>query len=163
MTVKEFEAHGLHTLDSIAGLIKLAPEDQLDWRPTPNSMSLAQCIAHLADSLTEVVEWVLVPKPMPSPDELGEMMKPENLPSATPAEGLATVAAQKAKLTELLAGVDDHAWLTEQRSLPWGVAGSMAFCCGQAFEHAFGHRYQLFMYLKLLGQPVDTMVLYGMT
>lgn len=162
MTVREFEAHSLHTLDAIAGLVRRAPADQLAWRPVDGALTLGQLLAHVAGSLTDVVEMVLHPEAMPSEEEMAAMMDSSRWPSATPDEALATIAEQKAKLPGLLAEVTDERWLTEQRALPWGVRGSLGLCAMQGLEHAVSHRSQLFWYLKILGHPISTMELYGM-
>lgn len=154
MTVREFEGTGLHLLDSIAGLIRRAPADKLDWRPADSVMTLGQVLAHTASSFTPVVQIAL-----------GEHVHPPEgatMPSATPDEALAIVAEHKAKLQEALAGLSDEEWLGRHVTLPWGMAGSLGYCGGIAIDHAAGHRYQLFLYLKLLGQQLSTAELYGM-
>jgi hypothetical protein len=46
-------------------------------------------------------------------------------------------------------------------SVPWGPPMPMWRTCLGMAEHWLNHKYQLFFYLKLLGQPVNTMTLYA--
>ena len=155
MTVREFEANGLHLLDTLANLIRRVPADKLDWRPHEAMMTLGQLVEHTATSFTPVVE--LAVKQPPSDGHGGDI----KLRSISVAEGLAIVEQHKALLSELLVGITEDQWLHSQRNLPWGASGSLGFCCVIAIDHAAGHRYQLFMYLKLLGQTLSTNELYG--
>ena len=46
-------------------------------------------------------------------------------------------------------------------AVPWGPPMPMWRTCLGMAEHWVNHKYQLFFYLKLLGQPVNTMTLYA--
>ncbi len=154
MTVREFESTGLHLLDSIAGLIRRVPADQLDWRPVDTVMTLGQLLEHTASSFTPVMQIAL-----------GEQVHPpegETMKSVTPEQALAVIEEQKAALKGCLSGLTEKQWLHQHVKLPWGAEGSLGYCGGIAIDHAAGHRYQLFLYLKLLGQPLTTAELYGM-
>lgn len=156
MTVNEFEQVGQHALSSIKGLILRAPEDQLAWRPVETVMPLGQLLAHAAASFTPVVRAAVTGHCQPSPDFDGDTLR-----SLTPSEAAALVEQQQAELTELLEPLSDEEFQTRPASLPWGPSGSLSFCCLSALDHASGHRYQLFLYLKLLGQPLTTQELFG--
>ncbi|MCC7492445.1 MAG: DinB family protein [Fimbriimonadaceae bacterium] len=159
MNVREFETYGLQTMASIAGLIRRVPADQLGWRPVESVMTLGQLLAHLPAALTEVVD-IAVRGTTLTPEQLQQMMQGE-LPTATVDAALAACDAQARLLSELLAEVGDEDWQTRQVTVPWGAQGSLAYICISGLDHAVGHRYQLFLYLKLLGQTLGTDELFG--
>ena len=165
MTIEEYQGLALECLDSIAKLCARAPEDQLDWRPLDNCMTLGQLLDHLATSLTPMVVMAVTGEMGTAEEQQAMMqavMKGEQLKRITPAEAQATVAQQKQDLIDILATVSDEDWRNLKRTMPWGTTASISGHAGGALDHASGHRYQLFMYLKLLGQPLGTMELYGM-
>lgn len=161
MTVAEFREAGLHTLDSIGKLAARAPEDQVDWRPCEGCMTLGQLLEHAATSLTPVVE-IAITGEMPPPMTPEQLSGGEQLKSIAPGDVAPLIERQKSKLVEVLEQVDDEQWRTVERTLPWGTHGTLGRLCVEGIDHASGHRYQLFLYLKMLGQKLGTMELYGM-
>jgi uncharacterized damage-inducible protein DinB len=127
----------------------------LDWRPAATLMTLGEVLHHVAESVMPVVEIAVTDEIDPRWREM------EVLPSADVPTALAVIDAHKARLSELLAGVTEEQWRDRQVTMPWGAQGSLGCMCGAALEHGAGHRYQLFLYLKLLGQPLTTAELYN--
>lgn len=162
MTIAEFTRDAGAMQASIRALLELAPADKLDWSPGSNLMPLGKLLWHVGGSLPPVVVMAIT-KQFPPPEYLAEeVMTGRFLQSATPAEAVALLDAQTARMNELLATVTEDQWLHEQVTMPWGATGSVGQIVIQGLLHAAGHRYQLFMYLKLLGQPLGTAALFGL-
>ncbi len=128
-------------------------------------MTLGELLQHTATAITPMVAMAVT-------GDMGPAMSPEELHAAvangdflvaiTPAEALKLVQEQKAALSEVLAQVDDHDWRKLSRTMPWGATATISGHAVGAIDHGAGHRYQLFLYLKLLGQELNTAHLYGM-
>jgi hypothetical protein len=142
-------------------LIKMVPADKLAWRPQPNFMSLGQLICHLSAGMGEEMGCMLTGKWPFTGEQMGEMMKLENLPSCDVAEALSKLEKDKTALRELLDGLSEDAFTNQHVSTPWGWQGKLETMAILFREHFTNHKMQLFTYLKLLGLPVDTSTLYG--
>jgi hypothetical protein len=98
--------------------------------------------------------------PTTSPEQMAEMMKLENLPSCTVDEALSKLENDKTVLRAFLDGISEEDFTHKAVSTPWGMQGKMERMSISFLEHLINHKMQLFIYLKLLGLPVDTGTLY---
>jgi len=165
MTIQEYEPIAQAMLDSIGKLVARAPADQLDWRPVPSCMTLGELLQHSATAVTPMIAMAVTGDmgPEMTPEELqAAVANGDFLSSVTVDEAVKLVAEQKAALTELLAQCSPEDWTSVTRTMPWGTSGTISCLAVEAIDHGAGHRYQLFMYLKLLGQELHTAHLYGM-
>ena len=138
-------------------VLERLPEDRLDWRPHPKSMTLGQLALHLAQlplgiaSLVEpdVVELPTVPLTQP----------------ASRTEILEALDRSLAHATERLGG-----WSDAELDAPWSLTreGAVVLTMPRGellrtllFNHGYHHRGQLTVYLRLLDVPVPA--LYGPT
>jgi uncharacterized damage-inducible protein DinB len=142
-------------------LIGMAPADKLEWRPGPNFMSVGQVICHLVDGMGGDLRCLFTGEwPTTSMEQMAEMMKLENRPSCGVAEALNKLENDKAVLREFLDGISEEDFAHKPVSTPWGMQGKMEPMSIAFLGHFLNHKMQLFIYLKLLGLPVDTGTLY---
>lgn len=161
MTKNEFYECVMDAYRPAKALIRVVPADKLDWRPKPNFMSFGQLVCHMAGGTGGDLrclfkgEW-----PTTSPEQMAEMMKLENLPSCGVEEALSKLENDKSVLREFLDGISEKDFTDKVVSTPWGMQGKMERMSIAFLEHFVNHKMQLFIYLKLLGLPVDTGTLY---
>jgi hypothetical protein len=142
-------------------LIGMVPADKLEWRPKPNFMSFGQLVCHLANGTGEDLRYLFTGEwPPMSPEKMAEMMKLENLPSCSVEEALSKLEKDKTVLREFLQSISEADFAHKAVSTPWGMQGKMERMSIAFLEHFVNHKMQLFLYLKLLGLPVDTGMLY---
>ena len=147
----------------IRGLVEMVPNDKLDWAPAPNFMTLGQLLKHLTENWTIVRMFVTGEWPFSTEEEMAEAMKLENLQSFTKDEALS--ALEK----DLEDGVDyiqkeisEEDFFNKVIKAPWGYEARICDAVVFSRDHFLNHKMQLFLYLKLLGLPVNTSTLYGM-
>jgi len=141
-------------------LIRMVPEDKLDWRPGTSFMSLGQLIHHLSDGVGEGLRCLYTNQWPATPEQEKEAMKLENLPACSIEEALARLEKDEGILRDVLAAVSEEEFATKMLETPWGWKGKMEVLAVAFREHFTNHKMQLFLYLKLLGLPVDTTTLY---
>jgi hypothetical protein len=140
-------------------LIGLVPADKLDWRPGPTFMNFGQVLAHLSDGLGGGLEMALSGK-WPSMEEMEAGMKPENLPSCNAQEALEKLEKDKKILRQVLDGLSEEDFTNKVLTVPWGWTAKMERLAIGFLGHFTNHKMQLFIYLKLIGLPVNTETLY---
>lgn len=159
MTKNEFYECVMEAYRPAEALLRMIPADKLDWRPAANFMSLGQLICHLGGGLGFDLR-CLITAQWPSPEEMAEGMKLENMPSCGAEEALGKLEKDKAILRETLDGITEEDFASKEVSAPWGMSGKLERMAVSFREHFTNHKMQLFTYLKLLGFPVDTGTLY---
>ena len=161
MTKSEFYECVMDAYRPAKALIGMVPADKLEWRPKPNFMSFGQLICHVAGGTGGDLRCLFTGDwPPMSPEKMVEMMKLENLPSCGVEEALSKLEEDKAILREFLDNISDDEFANKAVSTPWGTQGKMERMSIAFLEHFVNHKMQLFLYLKLLGLPVDTGTLY---
>ena len=140
-------------------LVKMVPADKLDYKPTPDFMSLGQLIFHLCDGGIGEALRKTVSGDWPKIEEMEESMKHE-LQACNVQEALAKLEQDKKVLRETLDGVTEEDFQNRLVSVPWGWEAKIEMMALQFLSHFFHHKMQLFTYLKLLGLPVNTTTLY---
>jgi hypothetical protein len=161
MTKNEFYDVVMGSVRPAEKLTALVPPDKLAWKPGPTFMSLGQVIRHLSDGVGVGLETVLSGKWGP-PEEMEAAMKMENLPSCGVQEALDRLAKDSQILRTTLDGVSEADFTNRVVSVPWGWKAKLEIMAVGFLGHFDNHKMQLFMYLKLLGLPVNTETLYGM-
>lgn len=157
-----------------ATLMRRVEDAQLNWKPDSGSnwMSMGQLLYHITESCGMCCECFVTGNwKMPDGSDLNEVPAESMLP---PADGMPAVesVAQALELLEndrntaikMVETAGEERLSTELVGAPW--APEMKMPLGQQLlqmvDHLGTHRTQLFYYLKLQGQPVNTMDLYGM-
>ena len=160
MTKNDFYELVMQAYGPAEAMIRMVPADKLSWRPGPNFMSLGQVICHLASGLGSDLQ-CLASGVWPKPDEMAEALKLENMPSCTSEEAAERLQKDKAMLRETLDGISEEDFTEKIVSVPWGWHAKLERMLVLFREHFTNHKMQLFLYLKLLGLPVNTETLYG--
>jgi len=163
MTPKDLAAYADGIYAASAGLIRLAPEDRWTWKPgNQNYMTIGQLCFHLSEATGKTLRGFITGDWGKLPEE-GEMLpSAEKLPSCTKQEALARLEEDRKLMHQMLDSLPAEEFDRRIVSAPWGGQKPLWYYCMSMVEHLTAHKMQLFQYLKLLGQPVNTMHLYGM-
>jgi hypothetical protein len=160
MTPKEFAEYAEAIHRPSAKLISLAPASKLDWKPGPgNIMSLGQLLHHLSTYPGGLV--MAVNNAFPSSEAFQKFNKEDLKNTKTPEIAGRELSRGWDEAKAALAGISPTDFQGRMVSVPWGPPMPMWRTCLGMAEHWLNHKYQLFFYLKLLGQPVNTMTLYA--
>jgi uncharacterized damage-inducible protein DinB len=137
--------------------LERVPEDRLDWRPHPRSMSLGQLALHIATTPGGVAR-------LASLDgvESSQVTAP---PAKSKAEILAAHEESVRTAKEFLRGLDDERaeaiWTMTRAGAPVFSAPRIEMIRTIMLRHVYHHRGELCVYLRLLDVPVPAM--YGPT
>ena len=157
MKKDEFYQYTMEAFRPAESMLKMVPADKLDWKPGRNFMSLGQLICHLGDGIGMELR-MSIANSWPKPEEMTEAMK--NMPSCSVDEEVAKLEKDKTNLRELLASVTEEDFANKIVSVPWGWEANIEKMALNFRDHFVHHKMQLFLYLKLLGFPVNTETLY---
>jgi hypothetical protein len=159
MNAKQFVEYAESIYRPSAKLISLAPAGKLDWKPAQgNYMSLGQLLHHVATCPGAFVSAVNDAFP---PGEAFRKFVEEDLKNTkTPDIAGRELSRGWDEARAALNGVRDADFQSRTVKVPWGPPIPLWRVCLAMAEHWANHKYQLFFYLKLLGQPVNTMTLY---
>jgi hypothetical protein len=139
-------------------LIQLIPPERMPWHPQPGSSDVGHLLGHLLECLAGFCAVFHAAFPR----ELADILELRALPVnhfCTCDEALSRISTYAAKIEEGFALCGDK---DLRRMIPtvFAAAESLATLLLGNLEHLVNHKYQLFMYLKLLGVPVTTKDLY---
>lgn len=164
------DAEGVY--HAAAGLIKLAADTPLDWKPQTgkNWMTTGQLMKHVAEACGSTVKGFVTGDWGLPPGTKMEDMPPDAM--MPPAEAMGTVASAEEALEQLEADkklafemfekAGEERLINEKSSPPWGGPESTLFQhCHEMIGHLAQHKGQLFYYLKLQGKDVNTMHLWA--
>ncbi len=160
MTQKEFIEYAESICRPSAKLISLAPAGKLDWKPAQGDyMSLGQLLHHLSTCPGGFV--MAVNNAFPSSDAFQKFIQEDLKNSKTPEVAGRELSRGWDEAKAALGAVSAAEFQARMVSVPWGPPMPLWRTCLGMAEHWVNHKYQLFLYLKLLGQPVNTMTLYA--
>lgn len=160
MTKNEYCEIVVQAVQPAEVMIGLVPADKLDWKPGPAFMSIGQVICHLSEGIGGGLETMLSGK-WPSMEEMEAGLKMENMPACGVQEALNRLEKDKTTLRAVLEGISEEDFTNRVFSVPWGWKAKFEIMGVGFLGHFNNHKMQLFMYLKLLGLPVNTQTLYG--
>jgi uncharacterized damage-inducible protein DinB len=150
--LQELEQETRHTRHAL----ERVPEDRLDWRPHPKSLSLGQLAMHvatlpgaLAEISTRTDFDVGSPIPRPSVDSVAELLQVLEK----------SVADAKATLSSMRDADLETPWRMMSGGREVGALPRGAFLRAILFNHWYHHRGQLTVYLRLAGASVPA--IYG--
>ena len=155
----EFQQYVMESFRPAESLLKMIPEDKLDWKPAAGFMSMGQLIHHLCDGGIGEALRKTISGDWPSQEELEASMKQE-MPACSVEEALDKLETDRTVLKATLSQVTEEDFENKLVSVPWGWEAKIEMMGLQFLSHFFHHKMQLFMYLKLLGFPVNTTTLY---
>ncbi len=165
MDTKGLAMYADQAFKATIGLVKMVPEDKLDWRPddTNNWLTVGQLLAHLPTAtgfcmnMFVTGEWPEMPE--------SEMIPPaEKMPTVSSvSEAVEKLEADRQLAAKLLEELSEEDYSGKMVAAPWNPTPMPLWVQLLAMvEHQINHKAALFAYLKLLGVPVNTMHLYGM-
>lgn len=157
MRKDEYFQYAMEAFKPAETMLKMVPEDKLNWRPGTSFMTMGHLIHHLSGGIGTELRMV-VENSWPKPEEMEEAMK--QTPSCTVSEALARLEQDRSTLRDLLAGMTEEEFANKIVSVPWGWEFKMEKMALSFRDHFAHHKMQLFTYLKLLGLPVNTETLY---
>ena len=143
----------------MVAMMRIAPKDKLDWKPKDKSWTLGQLLNHCSET-PQLLEALALDK-WPTPEELNQMMANSlKIPNKDGETAAKDFQALVDKIVKVISGVSDEDFLNKKTKSLFGGEEVL----GKQFQfwtdHQNFHRVELFMYLKLIGLPVDTMTLY---
>jgi uncharacterized damage-inducible protein DinB len=141
-------------------LISLAPADKLHWKPGDvNMMTLGQLIKHVASCPAHLA--TAARNAFPPAAEFSKANEEALQQSAAPTEAGPLLEANYYLAVKIIEALSEEEFRTKQVTVPWGPPTLMYMALLAMAMHQSNHKMQLFMYLKLLGLPVNTMTLYA--
>jgi uncharacterized damage-inducible protein DinB len=155
-TIAELIAELDEETDATRRVLARVPEDRLDWRPHPKSLTLGQLATHVATlpgalaELSTLAEFdVRTPIPRPTADGVAGL--------------LAALGSSVESARATLGAMGDDALATPWRMVDGarevGALPRGAFLRSTLFNHWYHHRGQLTVYLRQLDVPVPA--IYG--
>lgn len=155
-----------------AGLFKLVDEKALDWKPETgnNWMTTRQLMKHCTSACGKVSigfvtgDWNAATDPKPDDAPPDEMMPPaEKMPTVSSTEEALKLLEEDRKLAhEMFEKAGEERLANEKSAPPWGGPERTLFQhLHEMIGHLGQHKAQLFYYLKLQGNDVNTMHLWG--
>ncbi len=151
--VAEFEAEAATT----RRVLERVPNDQLEWRPKPKSMSLGQLARHIA-TVPEGITGAAKVDEFDASNVKFDFPQPKDT-----AEVLAAFESAKAVALDYLKSLSDAQLDANWRMVRGGktifAMSRYEFLRAIMFNHVFHHRGQLSVYLRLLDVPVPS--IYG--
>jgi len=160
MTLKNYISYFEEMVKPTESLFRLVPPDKLDWRPTENSFSLGQQMAHMVGALgvygrgIATGDWGF--KSMRE-----RFVQNRHTPSLTIDEAVAVLHENQEKFTKLIGALTEEEFNTGEVEAPQFAGKAPRWRIAMlAVEHHVNHKAELFMCLKLLGVRVNTGHLY---
>lgn len=132
-------------------VLERIPQEHLEWRPHPTSMTLGQLGFHVAATPGAIAELLTLDEV--EPPRFGDNPQPGSTAQILEAFELGT-----AKARETLATLDDEAALRTWRIVRDGeelmAVPKIGLARAIMLNHWYHHRGQLCVYLRMLGVPV---------
>lgn len=160
MTPQDYLSYFDYLMSTTEHLFLQIPEERTDWKPTENSFSVGQQLAHIVGSL-ELYARGLVTGEWGFATIRERFLMNRRTPTLTPAEALRTLKENAELFRAQIASLSQTAFAEEEIDTPqlgkvprWRAA--LLF-----IEHHLNHKAELYMCLKLLGVKVNSSHLYG--
>jgi hypothetical protein len=146
-------------LERAEHLTALTPVEKLEWRPTPDAFRVCDLVGHLLECMAGFCATLYALHP----DDLAHFIGLRELPvnhCCGIEEGLGRMRDYRGHITQGFAVVtDEELSITLPTVFVSEGEQALTLMLGN-LEHLINHKYQLFLYLKLLGVQVDTSDLY---
>ncbi len=160
MTVQNFLAYCDDMIPPTENVLRLVPSDKIDWKPTENSFTLGQQMAHLTGALSvygrgiAAGEWEF--KSMRERFVLNR-----RTPSISVEEAVGELRKGYAEFKTLIGRLTEEEFNTGEIDSPQLGRAPRWRLAMLAIEHHINHKAEIFMGLKLLGVNVNTGNLYA--
>lgn len=165
MSKQEFLAYVGYIYEATRSVMQAVPHQKLNYRPRPEMMSIGQLMHHMSSicggSIKQVFEGNFPPADPNRPVQWSSEKDLHECRSVQ--EALDRLNRDEASLKIILNQMDNADFRNRNVQPPWSPKPFKAwlFCLLMA-DHLSLHRMQLYQYLRLLGEPVDTLTLYGL-
>ena len=137
-------------------VLERVPNDRLTWKPHPKSMSLGELALHLAAAPGTIAEWGLVDSfelpggnPLRQPASSAEILAAHD-------EGVKKTKSAITRIGD--AGLHQN-WQATKNGVAFLKMPKIALVRAIVLNHAYHHRGQLSVYLRLIDVPVPS--IYG--
>ncbi len=166
MTKQEFLVFVDNIYQGARSVMHSIPRDKLNFRPRPDMMTIGQLIHHMGilcgGSIKHVFEGKFPPSDPSKPVDVWTAEKDLH-ECRTVQEGLDLLDRDEATLKVLLKEMDPNDFRSKTVQPPWSPKPLKIWhYCLLMADHLSCHRMQLYQYLKILGEPVNTATLYGL-
>jgi uncharacterized damage-inducible protein DinB len=139
---------------SSAVLIRLCPREQVEFRPAEGMRSLGELVDHFAaQPLVDLAVLQGSPRPVTETIE-------ETLHSARPGEWAEIFERGIRAAEEYFGSMSEEDFEGRTTRAHYGTAHPQSVWLLDIISHIYHHRGQLYVYLKMLGAPVDVEHLY---
>lgn len=160
MTLQNYLSYFDEMVKPTESLFRLVPSDKIDWKPTENSFSLGQQMAHMAGAL-EVYGRGIATGDWGFTSMRERFVKNRHTPSVAIEEAVKVLNGNYGEFKRLVDSLTEEEFNTGEIETPqlggraprWRIAML-------AVEHHVNHKAELFMCLKFLGVRVNTGHLY---
>ena len=140
-------------------LIHLIPRDKLEWRPSTDAFRVCDLLGHLLDCLAGFCAALCAAKPA----ELAHFAELRELPvnhCCGIDEARQRISEYNSRIAEGFAVLSDEDLAGRLKTVFSSEGEPILTILLNNLEHLINHKYQLFFYLKLMGEPVGTPDLY---
>ncbi|MGB2869107.1 MAG: DinB family protein [Bacteroidota bacterium] len=160
MTLQQFLAYCDDMVRPTEPLFRSVPADKLDWKPTENSFTLAQQMAHIAGALEEYGNGIAT-----GDWSFGSMrerfVQNRHTPSMNVEEAVTLLNKNYQIFKNLLSALSEEEFSSGEIETPqFGGKSPRWRVAMLAVEHHINHKAELFMCLKMIGVKVNTGTLY---
>ncbi|MBI3006126.1 MAG: DinB family protein [Ignavibacteriales bacterium] len=160
MTLQNYLAYFDEMLKPTESLFRLVPAGNIDWKPTENSFSLGQQMAHMAGAL-KVYGHGMATGDWGFKSMRERFVKNRHTPSATIDEAVKALHENHAEFKRLVGSLTEEEFNVGEIETPQFGGKVPRWRIGMlAVEHHINHKAEFFMCLKLLGVRVNTGHLY---
>lgn len=141
-------------------LFRMVPSDKLEWKPTENSFSIGQQMAHIAGAL-EVYGHGIADGTWGFTSMRERFLMNRRAPSATTEEAVEALHQRYAQFKSLVGALSEEEFNHGEVEAPqFGKRTPRWRVAMLAVEHHVTHKAELFMCLKMIGVKVHTGHLY---
>lgn len=159
MTLQNYLTYFDEMMQPTVPLFRLVPPDKIDWKPTENSFTIGQLMAHIAIAL-EVYARGLTSGNWGLKSMREIFVRNRHTPSLGVEEAVTLLQKSYEEFQRQVGNLNEEEFSNGEIDSPqlgrvprWRLAMLAA-------EHLVNHRAELFMYLKILGVKVNTGTLY---
>jgi uncharacterized damage-inducible protein DinB len=160
MTLQDYLSYTDYLVKSTAVLFQQIPEDTIDWKPTENSFTIGQQLAHMVGAF-EVYAHGMTSGEWGFKSIRERFLQNRRTPSVSVAEALRLLQTNAAIFRQHVGLLTEEEFLQGELESPQLGGRVPRWRIGMLFvEHHLNHKAELFMYLKLLGVKVNSGHLY---
>jgi uncharacterized damage-inducible protein DinB len=160
MTLRDYLSYTDYLVKSTAVLFQQIPEDKIDWKPTENSFTIGQQLAHMVGAFTIYAHGLTTGEwGFRSVQE--RFFQNRRTPSVGVQEAIRLLNEHYAEFRRRVGSLQEEEFATAEIETPQLGGRVPRWRIGMLFiEHHLNHKAELFMYLKLLGVRVNSGHLY---